>query len=227
MARLRDLLRTSFALILSFSLLVASASAASTPGFGTVVSSDKAHVGHAAASVGTTIFSGDILDTEHLGTLQVRAGAARVVLSGSSRLTWGADADMPAATLTAGSATFSTANSKAFSLHVATAVIRPKGEEPTVASVTVLNPKELTVNCTRGVLTFTDIDDTLEIPEGTAYHIVLDPGADPATDNPKAWNGNQRPKRSGRNRFLFFLIFAGAAATAVGLYYALESPEKP
>jgi hypothetical protein len=228
MPRLRDLLRISSAVLLSLSLLHSSVSAAAAVGFGTVVSADRAHVGRAAASVGTTIFTGDSLDTEQLGSLQVRAGAARLLLSGASRVTWGAEESMPAATLTAGTATFSTANSKAFALRFATAVIRPKGEEPTIGSVAVLNPKELTVHCTRGALTLTVIDDTLEIPEGTAYHINLDPNAEPLpTDNPKTWNGNQRPKRSGRNRFVFFLIFAGAGVAAFALYKAMESPDRP
>lgn len=228
MPRLRDLLRISSAVLLSFSLLHSSVSAAAAVGFGTVVSADRAHVGRAAASVGTTIFTGDSLDTEQLGSLQVRAGAARLLLSGSSRVTWGAEESVPAATLTAGTATFSTANSKAFALRVATAVIRPKGEEPTIGSVAVLNPKELTIHCTRGALTLTVIDDTLEIPEGTAYHIILDPGPEPLpTDNPKAWNGNQRPKKSGRNRFIFFLIFFGAGITAFAVYKAMESPDRP
>ena len=227
MARSRDLLRTSCAVMISCSLFATSISGASPVGFGTIVSADRAHVGRANASIGTTIFSGDSLDTEKLGSLQVRTGSARLMLSGDSRVTWGAEASMPAATLTAGTATFSTVNSKAFALRVATAVIRPRGEEPTVGSVAVLNPKELTVHCSRGALTLTVIDDTLEIPEGTAYHIVLDPNANLDTDNPKAWSGNQRPRKSGRNRFVFFLILASAAITAVVVYKAFESPDKP
>jgi len=227
MARLRDLLRISSAVILSFSLLVTSVSGAPAAGFGTVVSAERAHVGRAAASVGTTIFNGDDLNTEQLGSMQVRTAEARLLLSGASRVTWGAEANMPAATLTAGTATFSTVNSKAFALHVATAVIRPKGEGPAIGSVALLNPKELTVNCSRGALTLTVVDDTLEIPEGTAYHIVLDPNANVATDDPKAWGENQRPKKSGRNRFIFFLIFFAAGVTAFAIHEALESPDRP
>jgi hypothetical protein len=227
MARSRDLLRMSFTVVLSFSLVTASIHGAPATGFGTVISADRAHVGRAAASVGTTVFSGDNLDTEKLGSMQVRAGAARLLLSGSSRVMWGAEASMPTATLTAGTATFSTANSKAFALRVASAVIRPKGEEPTIGSVAVLSPKELTVHCSRGSLTLTVVDDTLVIPEGTAYHIVLDPDANVTTDDPKAWGANQRPRKSGRNRFIFFLIFFVGGVTAFAIHEALESPDRP
>jgi hypothetical protein len=134
---------------------------------------------------------------------------------------------MPAATLTAGTATFSTANAKAFELRVATAVIRPNGEEPTIGNVAVLNAKELTVHCTRGSLLLAVDDDTLVIPEGTAYHIVLDPTANVATDAPKAWGANPSPRKSGRNRFIYFLIIFAGAVTAFAVHEALESPDRP
>jgi hypothetical protein len=225
MARSRDRLREVLAVIVSTTLVTVSTHGASSTGLGTVVSAERAHVGRAAASIGTTVFNGDTLETEKFGSIQLRAGAARLQLAGGSRVLWSVEADMPAATLNGGSATFSTANSKAFALRAGTAVIRPTGEEPSVGSVAILNPKELTVNCTRGSLTLTVIDDSLIIPEGTAYHIVLDPDANAATDNPQ-W-GNRQPRKSGRNRFLFFLILATATATGIVVWKALESPDRP
>jgi hypothetical protein len=193
---------------------------------GTVVSAQRAHVGNAAASVGTTIFSGDNLDTDKLGNLQVRAGAARLLLASASRVTWGAEADVPAATLNLGSATFSTANVNAFALRVRTAVVRPTGNEPSIGNVALLNPNELTVHCTRGSLTLTVIDDSLVIPEGMAAHILLDPDSKADPEPQKTWGG-QRPRRSGRNRFLFIWIAAAGAVTAFAIYKALESPDRP
>jgi hypothetical protein len=226
MARVRDLLRITMSVVVSASLVSATTFGASAVGVGTVVSAERAHVGNAAASVGTTVFNGDNLDTENLGSLQVRAGAARLLLSASSRVTWSSEQSTPTAILKSGTATFSTVNSKAFAVRVATAVIRPKGEDPTVGSVAVLNPKELTIHCSHGALEMTVIDDTLVVPEGTSYHVVLDPDAS-LTDDAKAWPPNQQPKKSGRNRFVFFLIFLSAGITAFGLYKALESPDRP
>jgi hypothetical protein len=226
MARLRDALRIGSAVIVSFSLSATSYGAPAAA-FGAVTFSEHAHVGRVAASVGTTVFSGDSLDTEKLGSLEVRAGAARLLLSGSSRVLWDAEESTATATLTAGTATFSTANSKAFALRVATAVIRPMGEQPTIGSVAVVNPTELTVNCSRGSLTLTVVDDALVIPEGTAYHIVLDPNANQATDDPKTLGPNQRGEKSGRNRFIFFLIAFATGVTAFAVPEALISPASP
>jgi hypothetical protein len=225
MARLRDVFRICLSAVLSLSLVAAPLFAAPEKSFGTVMSADHAHVGTAAASVGTTVLAGDTLTTEQLGSMQVRATGARLLLSEASRVMWGTEGEVPAATLTNGTATFSTADSKSFAVRVADAVIRPSGTAPAVGSVTVLNPKELTVQCTRGALTLTVIDDTLAIPEGTAYHIMLDPSA--AAENPTRPWGSTRPKKSGKNKFLFFLIFGVAAVTGFAVYEALESPDRP
>jgi hypothetical protein len=184
-------------------------------------------VGSAAASVGTTVVSGDSLDTDKFGTLQVRAGAARLMLSSASHVTWAMEEGGAAATLMNGTATFSTANAKAFTLHAVNAQIRPNGDGPTIGSVQILSPKELAVSCTRGSLAISVEDDTKVVAEGTAYRVVLDPD-DPQTqdtNSPPPLQG--KPKKSGRNRFLMYLIIFGGAAAAVGLFFALESPDKP
>ncbi len=77
MARLRGLIRTSTAVVLSFGLMLmcvsnGSISHAATMAFGTVVSSDRGHVGTAAATVGTTVLSGDDVAPEVGNALQMK-----------------------------------------------------------------------------------------------------------------------------------------------------------
>jgi hypothetical protein len=229
MARLRDLSRIAAAVVLSFGWIAASICNATTPVFGTVVSAQHAHVGRAAASVGTTIFSGDSLDTEELGVLQVRAGAARLLLPAASRVAWGTEEGMAAATLKNGTAIFSTANAKAFVLHASNAVIRANGDGPTVGSVSLVSAKELRVSCSRGTLAISVDDDTKTVDEGMAYRVVLDPDsiADDNSAPPQGPAGQKPPKKSGKNKFLMFVLFGGAAVTGILLYYALESPAAP
>src|SRR5438309_4570474 len=147
-----SILRSILVLIVSFSLLITPVWAAPSSSLGTVVYADRAHVGAARTSVGATVFSGDRLSTEQSGSVQVRAGAARLLLSGASIATLFQEDANPAATLTLGSATFSTANSNAFALHVASAVIRPSTNQPTIGQVAVVSPKELIVTSTCGSL---------------------------------------------------------------------------
>jgi hypothetical protein len=234
MARLRVLdcsaiTRNSVALMLSFSLVIAPLWGAPSSSLGTVVFADRAHVGAAQASVGATVFSGDRLSTETSGSVQVRTGAARLLLSSQSSATLLQDDASPAATLNSGSATFSTASSKAFAVHVASAVIRPNTDKPTIGKVSVLNPKELVVQCTRGSLSIAVEDDVREIPEGAAYRVVLDPNAagpqGPRGAGSKGQGGP--PIRAARSKFIWYVIGVTVVVTVWALHEALESDDKP
>jgi hypothetical protein len=217
------------AVLLSYTLLITPVWAAPSSSLGTVVYADRAHVGAAQTSVGATVFSGDRLSTEQSGSVQVRAGAARLLLSGASIATLSQEDANPAATLTLGSATFSTANSNAFALHVATAVIRPNTNQPTIGQVTVLNPKELIVKSTRGSLRIAVEDDVREIPEGFAYRIVLDPNAadpqGPRGAGTKGYGGS--PMKAAKSRFIWFAIAATAVVTVFAFQEVFESPARP
>jgi len=225
----RSITKSLPALLVSFSLLTTSVWAAPASSLGTVVYADRAHVGAAVASVGTTVFTGDRLSTDQYGGLQVRAGAARLLLSSYSSATFSQEGASPAATLAFGSATFSTANSNAFALHVATAVIRPKTSQPTIGQVTVLNPKELIVKSTRGSLTIAVEDDVREIPEGAAYRVVLDPNpADP--QGPQGAGGKSMggpPIKAAKSRFMWYAIGTVALITVWAVHEVYESPDRP
>ncbi len=216
------------AALLSCTLLTAPVWAASSS-LGTVVYADRAHVGAGQASVGATIFSGDRLSTEQSGSVQVRAGAARLLLSSASSATFSQDDASPSATLTFGSATFSTANSNAFALHVSSAVIRPSTNQPTIGQVTVLNPKELIVKSTRGSLSISVEDDVREIPEGAAYRIVLDPNAaDPQGPRGAGTKGQGGPPiKAAKSRFIWYAVAVTSAVTAVTFIEVFLSPTRP
>ncbi len=217
------------ATLLSYTLLITPVWAAPSSSLGTVVYADRAHVGAAQTSVGATVFSGDRLSTEQSGSVQVRAGAARLLLSGASIATLSQEYANPAATLTLGSATFSTANSNAFALHVASAVIRPNTNQPTIGRVTVLNAKELIVKSTRGSLSIAVDDDVREIPEGAAYRIVLDANAadaqGPRGAGTKGYGGS--PIKAAKSRFVWFAVAATGVVTVITFREVFESPARP
>src|SRR5262249_17573501 len=165
--------------------------------------------------------------------LELRCGGGGVELSGGARLIWGPADPTPSATLTGGSVAFSTAKADAFVLHAGTALFRPKGDEPSVGNVTLLNPKEIVVRCSRGALLIAVEDDIRVIPEGSAYRVVLDPeaaaraAAMPHAD-PAAWGQkNQQPIKAGKSKFIWYAIIFTAGITAFAVYEALESPDRP
>jgi hypothetical protein len=222
--------RSIVAAFVSFTFLITPLYGAPSSSLGTIVYANRAHVGAAPASVGATVFSGDRLSTEQPGSVQVRVGAARLFLSSASGATFSQDDASPAATLTVGSATFSTANSKAFTLRAASAVIRPNVDEPTIGQVTLLNSKELVVKCTRGSLTFAVEDDVRVIPEGAAYRVVFDTAnvADaqgPRGAGTKGIGGS--PIRAARSKFIWYAIGITAVLTVIAVHEALESPDRP
>ena len=224
-------LRETLAALVSVSLLFTPVWGASSSTIGTVIYADSAHVGSGAASVGATVFGGDRLTTEQSGSIQVRAGAARFLLSSASSATFARDEATPAAILTLGSATFSTSNSKAFALHVASATIRPNTDEPTIGNVTVLGPKELVVRSTRGSLSVAVEDDVRVIAEGTAYRIVLDPpNTASAPQGPRGAGGRSgggSPVKAARSKFIWYAIGITTLLTVWALHEALESPDRP
>src|SRR5215470_17661397 len=231
MARVRAL----FCLAISFLFLASTTFGASAPAVGTITSASRANVGTAAATVGTTVFVGDRLVTQQAGLLQVRAGAARLMLSASSAVTVADSNGTPSATLQQGTVVFSTANSKAFVLRASTAEIRPETDAPTVAQVTYVNSKELVVRTTRGSVAITVDGETQYVPEATAYRVILDPdsyletsGAAQASQGPQgagAGGSGRPPRRAGRSRFLLIAIIVTGVATSVALYEALQSPD--
>src|SRR5277367_6307562 len=117
MQRMREVLAAMAAVTLSVTMLGAPLWAAPASQLGIVVFADHARVGTAAASVGSTVFGGDKLTTDAKGSVQVRAGAARFLVAGCGVAYLTRREAIPAATLISGTATFSTASTKAFTLH--------------------------------------------------------------------------------------------------------------
>lgn len=217
----------ALSVLLSITLLVKPTWGSSEIGSGIVVSAYRAEIGTATASTGATVFTGDTLNTASQGSLQLRAGAARVLLTASSHVVWKAENDTPVAELTGGNVVFSTANAKAFVLHASKAVFRPRDDAPTVGSVTLLSPKELVVRCSKGALTIAVEDDERVIPEGTAYRVVLDANAPPMPELP-GWGGNpQEPRKAGKSRFIWYAIAFTSIVTAIAVWKACESPDRP
>ncbi len=210
-----------------------SAPAGNITPLGTVITAERAHVGESAADVGTTVYGGDWLSTEPQGSVQVRAGAARLLLLGSSSAIVNNNEGAPSARLVGGTATFSTGNSRAFTLFASKAAIRPKTDSPTIGQVIYVSEKELLVTARRGGLTISVEDETQTIAEGTSYRVLLDPtdAQGPAGagsgQGPSGSGSGGGPLKAGRSRFLLLATAFIAAGTAVAIYFATESADRP
>lgn len=231
MLGLRTLLAAALVLtVISAPALAGPASAV----LGTVITADKAHVGEGMAAVGTTVFGGDRLSTDTQGSVQVRAGAARLLLLGASVAQVNDTQGTPSAKLLLGTATFSTGNAHAFTLYASKAAIRAQSDEPTIGQVTYINEKELLITSKRGPLTITVDGETQVIAaDGNSYHIYLDPEANPqgpqGAGSPSSGSGGRggSPLKAGRSRFLIFAVGITGIATYLAISESLESPHRP
>jgi hypothetical protein len=226
MAQLRESIAAF--LFLTFSAMpVWSASSAT---FGTVLLAKRAHIGMAAAAAGTTVFGGDKISTDPSGNIQIRAGAARLMLRESSSATISELNGTPSATLLGGAAVFSTALANAFAMRAATAEIRPQNDGPTIAQVSIISSKELIVRSARGALTITVDGETQVIPEATAYRVILDQEAIPEPQGAGTNDFGWPPRKAGKSHF-YIVYIAAVVMTSVATYFAVdevfESPDKP
>jgi hypothetical protein len=230
-------LRAPLATLMSIGLTVAPAWAGpkTASSLGTIVTAEHARIGDSSAEVGTTVFSGDRLATEREGSVQIRAGAARLLLQSATSATLNDSEGAPSAKLFGGTATFSTGNSKAFTLFASRAAIRAQSDGPTIGQVTYLNEKELLVVSKRGPLTITVDGETEVIADGAAYRVLLDPPPTMA-QGPEGAGANKNDKRrgmggpplhAGRNYFLITAVGVTAVVTGLAISEALESPNRP
>jgi hypothetical protein len=221
-------LRPLLALVVSVAFAITPAFAAPVSGLGTVVFAEHANVGNSAASVGSTIFGGDRLVTAQNGSVQVRTGAARFLLSASSSAILLQEDASAAGILTSGSATFSTANSNAFALHAFSAVIRANSNDPTIGQVTVVGRNEILVKSTRGALACVVDGETRVIPEGESYRVVIADTAAAANQGPAGNRGSGRPPlRAGKSKAIYYIAAGTALVTVFALHEAVESPDRP
>lgn len=222
--------RESVAVFLALGLLLSPVFGATGSPVGAILSAVSAHVGTAPASAGTTVFGGDRLSTEQNGNIQIRAGATRLLLSGSSSATLRDGEGALAATLYSGTAVFSTAIAKAFTLLAARALIRPRDDVPTIAQVSIETPKQFIVRSSRGALTVTVDGETKIIPEGEAYRVTLDAEPAPEPQGPRGAGTKDFPnvkRKTARNNFYCLVAMGAAVGTYFALDEAFESPDKP
>jgi hypothetical protein len=212
-------------LVQSPALMAAPAAAASAPAMGVILQAQRANIGSGTATTGSTVFDGDLLQTEKDGLLRVRFGSSQAALMSGAAAVVHQSPDGFAANLTRGEVVLSSSQGQKFSLVSDGATIQPSTSGPTVAQVTWVSPKELLVMSRRGALQVSLGDEVQTIADGASYRMVIDPAA-AAAGKPAPEPTPQRggAQASGSNTFLLILLGSAAAAITVGVILAIESP---
>lgn len=222
--------RRIFATLLVYVLVVGQlpARAAGVSPLGVVTQAANANLGGARISAGSTVYDGDSFTTASDGLLRVRAGAAQFYLPGQSALTLHSAQGGAIASLTTGRIVFSSARAAAMDIELAQAHIRPSSDQPTVAQISAISPRELEVRAQRGALQFSYKGETEVIREGTSCRILLDP-TDEETSTAPVFPDQGGPKRGRKRRkaFIIFWSLVGGIVPPLIIHEALESPDKP
>jgi hypothetical protein len=212
--------------------LASDPSSARVAAVGFVSHADRAHIGAALASSGTSVYDGDRLSTEADGFLRLTLGASALHLAPQTSLTLhrSDSAQDTEVELAAGTLIFSSAKPPAIAVRADAAWIRCAASFPVAAQIGVVNAKELTIRAQRGSLEFTYGGETEVIPEGIAYRVVLDPDEDPANASANGAADNPKPRKP----YLLIAVAAVAAAAAAAAAFTTiiltpnyQSPDRP
>jgi len=202
---------------------------------GSVILSVGGAVDNVNASVGASVFSGDSISTTQNagGRLRLRLGTAQVYLLAETTATL---TDIPGgvgATLTYGTAGFSTSGSELVEIRTSNGIVRSKGPEASYGQVMIAGPHELIVTSFHGALDV-DVDgDIKTVNDGQSYRVVVDD--DPSAQEPEGAGTGNMKKNAGdirvrrRRPVVYYLIIFGAAALLGYFYYhhLNESPSVP
>lgn len=221
---MRTLLKFGLVTVLGVTLAgvsgVAAAPASASAPLGVILQATRPSTGVDIVNNGTTVYDGDMLQTNAQDTLRARLGGPELFLRPSTtakvhRLMNGYSAE-----LTRGTVVASSREGQTFQVFANGVTIRPKNSQPTVAQVTWVTPKELLLSSSRGVLIVSMGDQTRAIQEGQSYRMQVE-------SDPGSQGGGGGPYHTGRNRFLLFLITGVAVGTGIGVWRALISPSNP
>jgi len=216
-------------------ILPASIAGGGTPGvLGIIEQANRAHLGSATVSEGTTVYEGDRLSTEANGTLQMRCGDVVLLLEGESSVIVRSNASAATeefyAELVRGAVVLSSSAGVAGEIVVRSARIRPLGTVPGAVQVRILGEKELIIFAKRGPALFSYRGENETIPEGKTYRVILDP-----SEAGGGASGDQTASKPGAHNKGFILVAVGAAAVVAGVAAwratrttrAVESPDHP
>jgi hypothetical protein len=208
------------------SLLVGGTSPAKNASLGVIIHADRAHVGEAVASVGSTIFDGDRLSTESGGMLRITLPAVTLQLGAQSSAALshatGSEGNI-LVELAAGTLVFSAAPTGSIVVAADEALVHPAVEIATVAHVRVVNRKELRIYAQRGALEFTYHGESEIIAEGKTYRVFLDPTGQELA----AAVGSEGPGKTLAKHHATFILVAIAVAVGVAIPLLMRGSESP
>jgi hypothetical protein len=225
--------------------LLKAQSSPQTPALGLVAKVSGGQIGTAPAAEGSSIYSGDYLSTTDNGSLLVRMGTLSLELQSSTtvhiyRAPYGAIVE-----LNHGTVLYTTPGGQQNLVIVASDVrVTPVLSTVDFGRVSMDDPCNITVYSQRGEANVQVGSENRLVETGKAYRVraeheisyrkYLSPDADDYHDYhehrpcaPVEMTKGHAPIAPGQSRFLLVAALAVGTGTGIGIWKALESPDRP
>jgi hypothetical protein len=187
---------------------------------GVVLAAENANAGVDATFSGATIYDGDRLVTQDIGTMRVRLGTGQIFLHQSTSTQVHAIPNGFSADLDVGTVSISSSEGQTFHLLADGATISPASTHPASAQISKISPTELILTSTRGALLVTMGDEVKTVEAGSSYKMEVESEEpDPQQRRP--------PIATARNHFILIVIGAVGVATGIIIWRAVVSPNHP
>ncbi len=186
---------------------------------GIVLAAENAHAGVDTTYSGATIYDGDRLVTQDIGTMRVRLGTGQIFLHQNTSTQVHAIPNGFSADLDVGTVSISSSEGQTFQLLADGATIRPATPHPTTAQIAKISPTELILTSTRGALQITMGDEVKTVEAGSSYKMEVESEASDPQGRP--------PVPAAKNHFILILIGGIGIATGLIIWRALVSPYAP
>lgn len=212
--------RRVVAVLLAF--LVSGAASVASPGqnapAGVVLQTQSARLNQTDASVGTTLYDGDRIETQSKGALSVRSNQILLTLPEESLLWMNHDNAVLTPRLDRGTVIFRAETGDGIEIHADDVHVRPHGPILTIGQVTVEECYILVTAQTQS-LDVTAGKETKVLEEGKTYRVARK-GACGAYVN-------QAATPVGQSRFFLLPVAIGIGIGIWGIHKGLESPDRP
>jgi hypothetical protein len=222
------------------------AQAAQNKALGILLESQDGRIGSSPGSAGSSIYLGDILNTDVSGRMTIRVGQTTYQLLGDSSVAFYPGQTSTIAELRRGTILVSTDSPETFQIYASDVRIVAEQDRPISGQVSLRSPCELEVTSQTGTMDVIAGDDKRVVEHDKGLRVIPEHSVDPrdATISPEdseyhrhhthagcaiaaAQNAGKPPIAAGNSRFIYFAIGAVAAGTLIPVIRAYESPDRP
>lgn len=199
-------------------LLTGAALPAQTAQAGVVLQSANARLNTSDATVGTTVFDGDRMETQDKGALNLRSGQIQLTLSESSILWMNHENLILTPKLQRGTVTFRAETGEGVEIRADDVRVRPHSPVLTVGEVTIEDCDVLVTARTQS-LDVTAGKETKNLEEGKSYRVARVGACGVAQSHP--------PLAVGQTRFILLPALIAVPIVILFLTHSSESPDHP